>query len=317
MCGQRCGPLWVGDRLDHTRVDAVLPLTVGDLERFHILQRSMALFFKDRGTCWVVTPDTHLAAVRSRIQDALYRVIPETSIIPELGFYNVLRTIAGRSHRPTLGWSVQQLIKLAIAERVGTDFYLTLDADVICTKPVSRAQLVREGRAICRLRQADVIDQWPEWYEWAERVLGLPRSGVNRGVTPALFRTDAVLELQAHLAGRVSRRLQRLARCLPARSVTRDVLVSWRSYLLRSLPWTEYSLYDTFVEATGLFQKYHSVDERTTISGNSVWYRYMWPTWKPEESFSDGDDFYFSVVQSNQGFSVEEVWERVRPYLLG
>lgn len=41
----------------------------------------------------------------------------------------------------------------------------------------------------------------------------------------------------------------------------------------------------------------------------------MWPAWKPEESFSDGEDFFFSVVQSNQGFGVDEVWEKVRPYL--
>ena len=34
------------------------------------------------------------------------------------------------------GWLTQQIVKLAMAERVESDFYLTLDADVICTRTV-------------------------------------------------------------------------------------------------------------------------------------------------------------------------------------
>jgi hypothetical protein len=300
---------------DETKIDTVLPLTLGDYERSTILRRSLDLFFRDLGTCWVVTPDNQLAALQSRIQHPKYRVIPESLIVPELRFYNVVRTIVGRTHRPTQGWAVQQLVKLAIAERIQTEFYLTLDADVICTKPVTCAQLVRDGRAICRQRRADSINEWPQWYDWAERVLGLPRSGINRGVTPALLSTTAVLELQAHLESRVAGRLRRFASILPERAYLRNLLVSWRSYLLRHLPWTEYSLYDTFVEATGLLGRYHSTDERTTISGNCVWYRATWPTWRPELSFTDRGDFFFSVLQSNARLSVDDVWEKVRPYL--
>jgi hypothetical protein len=293
----------------------VLPLTRRDVDRFRILRTSLERFFRDLGTCWVVVPDREARSLAAEIGEPPYRVLPESRVIPELRFYNVLRALVGRSHRPTQGWSVQQLVKLAIADRVQTEFYLTLDADVICTRPVSCGQLIRGGRAVCRLRQRDVIDQWPEWYAWAERVLGLPASGVNRGVTPALLHTGSVLALHDWLAGRVSPPLQRLARGLPPGSLARTLLAGWRSYLLRTLPWTEYALYDTFVEATGRFDRHHSADERTTISGNSVWYRWMWPDWKPEESFTGRDDFYFSVVQSNQGFTVDEVWRRVAPYL--
>ena len=302
-------------RRNGAKIDAVLPLTLGDLERSAILRRSLDLFFQDLGTCWIVTPDRQFAALGSSFQDRRYRVIPESATIPELRFYNVVRTIVGRTHRPTLGWSVQQLVKLAIAERVETEFYLTLDADVICTKPVTCAQLVRGGRAICRQRTSGAVNEWPQWYEWAERVLGLPASGVNRGATPALLSTDAVLQLQAYLARRVAPRTKQLAAPLRPGSHLHNVLVSWRSYLLRHLPWTEYALYDTFVEATGLFERYHSTDERTTISGNSVWYRAAWPGWKPEESFTTRDDFFFSVLQSNARLNVEEIWDKVGLFL--
>jgi len=46
------------------------------------------------------------------------------------------------------GWYLQQLIKLAIAEHIKTDFYLTLDADVICVKPVYFSDLVKDGCAV-------------------------------------------------------------------------------------------------------------------------------------------------------------------------
>ncbi len=297
------------------RIDVVIPLTLHDYDRFKILQLSLDRFYHVPGTRWVVTRGDELDQVKARLTDDRYRVISEDSLIPELKFYNILRVLLGRTHAPTQGWFVMQLIHLAIAEIIPTEFYLTFDSDVVCTKPVHYSNLIKNGRAIPRYRQAEVIDPYPQWDEWAERVLGLPRLRINRGVTPELLNRAGVLALQHHLAGRVHPALRLLGNTLPKTSPVRSLLMSWRSYLLRNLPWIDTVLYDTFLEATGQFEKYHLMSEETTISGNSVWYRNMWPTWRPEESFTNREDFFFSVLQSNAMLSVLEVWERIRPFL--
>lgn len=294
-------------------IDLVIPLTLQDYERFKILHLSLDRFYRVPGTRWVVTRDKEFDEIKARLSGDGYRVISEDRLIPELKFYNRLRILFGRTHAPTLGWFVMQLVHLAVAEIIETEFYLTFDADVVCTKPVSYGDLIKDGRAIPRSRRDDVINPYPEWDEWAERVLGLPRLRINHGVTPELLNKAGVVALQRYLADRVHPGLRLVANALPKRA--RNLLVSWRSYLLRNLPWIDTVLYDTFLEATGQFEKYHLLSQGSTIAGNSVWYRNMWPAWRPEESFTDREDFFFSVLQSNAGLTVEEVWERIRPFL--
>ena len=60
------------------------------------------------------------------------------------------------------GWYRQQLIKLAAANLVNTEFFLTLDADVILCKPLRLENLVRSGRAL--LHPAD-RHKHTNWWE--------------------------------------------------------------------------------------------------------------------------------------------------------
>lgn len=293
-------------------IDAVLPLTAGDVERARILLRSLERFFVDLGTCWVVAPDADLDVIRTAVHDRRCRVVAESAVIPELGFYNWMRRTVGRSHAPVPGWHVQQLVKLAIADRIDSPFYLTLDADVICTRTVRFADLIQDGRAIADRHPHDIHAQW---YGWAERVLGRRRSGWTHGVTPALLSRAAVLLLQRCLEGRVHPVLRGLARLMPRSSLPAAILAGWRSYLLRNLPWTEYALYNTFLEATGRYTDYHIDGGRTRLYGNSVWQKDQFPSWDPGKSFLGDRTFFFSVVQSNGGPSAEEVWNKVRAYL--
>jgi len=226
------------------KIDAVLPLTVRDYERSEIVRKSLERFFKDLGTCWVVTPDREFNIIKSRIAGGKYQIIPQSTIIPELKFYKRVRRIPG--------WYWQQLIKLAIIPKIETTSYVTLDADVICTRELTAADIMRDGRASCTRYRSHIHG---EWYLWAERVLGLPRSGLVHGVTPALLSKEAVLHLQHHLSHRVHPVLRSLGALVAERPLLRDVLGSWRSYLLRNLPWTEYALYNTFLEANGSFQE--------------------------------------------------------------
>jgi Family of unknown function (DUF6492) len=289
------------------RLDAVLPLTASDAGRAQLLFRTLDEFFPPLGTCHVVVPDADVAAVRPRVPHPGYELVAESDVIPEIGWFRTTARVRGRLHLvgpPVHGWFVQQLVKLAIADRVATPFYVTLDADVLCLRPTAYDDLVRAGRAVVQTAPPN----HPEWNDDAERVLRLPRSPRQFGVTPAILSRDVVGALARHLERRVDRRLRRLAPQLPSR-VPRDIAASWRSFLFRHLPWTEYAVYFTFAEQTGLFERYHVHGGEDAIYGNSVWIESQFDDWQPT------DDHPFSVVQSATRVSPDRVAEKVEPYL--
>jgi hypothetical protein len=260
-------------------IDAVLPVTRADAPRARLLARSLERFLEPLATCHVVAPDVDVEAVRAALPGDRYDVVPESDVVPEIGWFRATAALRARLHLvgpPVHGWFVQQLVKLAIAERVATPFYLTLDADVVCVRPTSYDDLVRDGRALVQLSPPN----HPEWNDDAERVLALPRSGRQYGVTPAVLARAGVLELVRHLERRVDPRLRRLGRHLP-RGRGRDVAASWRSFLVRNLPWTEYALYMTFLEATGRFDRHHLLAGEDALYANAVWMESQFEAWDP------------------------------------
>jgi len=294
-------------------IDAILPLTATDAPRAQILFRSLARFFEPLGTCYVVAPDADVAAVRAKVPRERFVVVHESDVVPEIGYFRKtaqLRTRLRLVGPPLHGWFVQQLIKLAIAEHVATPFYLTLDADVICVRPTRYDDLVLDGRALMQT----TTPNHPEWNDDAERVLALPRSGRQYGVTPAVLSAAAVAELARHLEERVDPRLRRLAQQLPPfrAQLARDVLASWRSFLLRKLPWTEYALYYTFLEHTGALDTYHVHGGLDAVYSNCVWIEGEFDEWDPAADVA-GATFRFSIVQSATRIPAEQVWSRVAP----
>lgn len=286
------------------RIEAVLPLTLADLDRFRILDRSLDRFFPGL-SCWVVTPDRDHSRVSSAVTGSRYRVLPESAIVPERSWY-----------RKTRPWFIQQLIKLAAPEFVEADFYITLDADLICIREVRIDELFKEGRAITNVTPED----WhPEWYAWAERVLGLRRSGVAHGVTPVVYSVAGMRLMHRHLEARTSRWRRAFATVAGRGSRIHDHLAGWRSYLLRSTPWTEQSLYFTFLEANGLFDRYHHYGGVDSIySGSrSLWYGADIERFDAEAVFTSPDESFFIVVQSNTGIPADIVWNKVRHFLDG
>lgn len=307
--------------INSQQLDAVLPLTLKDYDRFTILHKSIELFCPGLiRTCWIVTPDQDFAEINNRIDDGKYQVISESSLVPEFKLFS-----------KTGGWYKQQVIKLAIAQKIVTEFYLTLDADVICVKPVVFSDLVKNGKALCYALKTDIF---PEWYKGSERVLHLKRSGRFHNVTPTILSKEAVIQLQNHLSNlsnlssnpqlnsySKSKKikillLKALSFILSKKSKTSKLLNSWKSYLLRNLPWTEYALYYTYLEATNLFDKYHILADTCIYSTNkSIWAKDDIASWKAEECFTGERDFFFCIAQSNTQISPREVWNKVRIYL--
>lgn len=307
--------------MNSQKIDAVLPLTLNDYERFGILYKSLKLFFKDLRRLWVVVPDKEFNEIKSLLtgKDEKVLIIPEAKVVPEF-----------RIFRRTSGWFKQQLIKIAIAEKIETEFYLTLDSDVICVKPTSFSDLVKNGLAPC-YRAKNIAK--PSWYEWTERVLGFQAPAWRHNLTPAILNKEAMLKLEEYLSQRALKiplsfedfkiegrkdLLLLISNFLCRIPVIKRKFTNWRVYLLRSLPWTEYALYYCFLEEMSLFEKYHYQSENPissieqTIRRNN---KENFVSWNPAAIFNKDTSYFFVVIQSNTGISSSEIWEKVHTYL--
>ncbi len=303
------------DQQAANKFDAVLPLALRDFERFRILHASLSRASEDMGTCWIVTPDQEYPALAAKVSGKNYRVVPESRIVPEF-----------RSFPSVEGWYKQQMIKIAIAAEIKTEFYLTLDADLFCTRPLRYSDLVQDGRAPCFVGQHG---KYPEWYGWAERVLKLPWPGEFHNVTPAVLSRAAMLKMQRHLSelagnregiSENERRSSKLG--FSAQRLWNGWFSNarqqrpWAVYLLGNLPWTEYSLYYTFLEATGQFEKYHVRSESCLYSKDRcLWTTDQVDTWDPWTKAGEDDPAFFLVIQSNTGIDPRLVWQKLQPLL--
>ena len=282
------------------KLDAVLPLTLRDAPRARILVESLRVFFPRLGTLWVVVPDDAVSAVATLLHGPPVRVISETRVLPELPFYRrAFRASVAFRRRPQ-GWFLQQLIKMSGPDFVDSEHYLTFDSDVICTRPIEPENLIVAGRSVCQRSRDDIH---ADWYAWAERLLGMKRSGFRHGVTPLLYSREGMSALHRFLEGRVHP-LLRMAGA-----------GGWRGLLLRQTPWAEHTLYYTFLEATGQFERHHLENLGRALCDRSVWAKGEFESWRAEPAFA-ADGPFFCLVQSWLGIPPSTVWERVGPHLV-
>ncbi len=298
-------------------LDAVLPLTLGDVARADLLLESLAQNFSGLRRIWVVCPDAQHAEIAARYAK---RQLPfelcvesELKVVPE--FALKLRQS---------GWFRQQMIKLAIFERIESDFYLTFDADVVCVRPVSVEHLVGSGLGACFLIKQNEYDYW---YKRVERVLRVraPRRGVMHSVTPALLHRGAVNELRCNLEEKIARSEYSHGlrgwkqRWYLSGSRMRAEYAAWRVYLMAARPWTEYALYYTFLEANGSFERYHYYAPHSIYDiERSLWHatnNELPADWDPAPAFSGDGPPWFLVAQSNTGISAEIIRNKLEPLL--
>jgi hypothetical protein len=297
-------------------MDAVLPILRKDFERANLLFRSLLQNFRDLGTLFLVTREAELGAMRALTRSLPrrldVRVESEFTIAPEL-----------RLTRSD-GWYRQQLVKLAIAGHVTSDLYLTLDADVVCTRSVSAADLAPGARGLCHVLNED---SHPLWYQRSLKVLGLPavRTGILHNVTPAVLHRGAVRELAEFFAERARSKsyapgLRGIRQALTlglARALGGRPYEPWRVMLAAGVPWTEYSLYYSFLEATGNFDRFHVESPHCIYDvERSVWYRERtsFGDWDPAPCFVGSGPPWFVVVQSNTGLEPRRVEAKFAPY---
>jgi len=304
------------------RISMVLPLGPGnaDHKRLFIGLASLARFFDVAGSLeelLIVTPRSDVALLRRMLDErgeqpaagAGYRrllertrVASDHSLVPEFS--------ALRGARRVAGYTKQQVVKLAAAFHVRTDWYLTLDADVVCFREVGFEQLVRGGRGIATM---STVGKHRDWLAWAGGVLRTalhkePAETPILGVTPSLLHAPTVRAMAKHIA----------ELHVPKRGANwRAALCSWPHFV------GEYALYYTYLWKMQLFDGLYDANaaDGTYLShGFSAWSSKEWASFDPKKTFGaqpPPPPGYFIVLQSRGSkIGPEVVWRKIGPFIV-
>jgi len=260
---------------DRPTMTMVLTLTLDDAHRALLLLGSLKEF-ECRETSiirevLVVVPDSQ--AIALNVLESSH-ACPEISIIYEsLLFDGMLRASWNK-------YAVQMAIKLLVASHVVTNFYITLDADVIVVGRLLAEQLLPRGKAMFVPEPRSVH---PHWWLGSSMILGLDNHSFENstfGVTPAVLSTFGAQVATASLNYRFKE-------------------VDWQHVWLESwndgLWWSEYSLYRLSLDARGLFTALHALPGSSALC-NAVWFQDQLP-WDSAKAFHS-PHCTFSLVQS-------------------
>mmetsp|Transcript_233 Transcript_233/g.464 ORF Transcript_233/g.464 Transcript_233/m.464 type:complete len:388 (+) Transcript_233:127-1290(+) len=278
----------------------VLPIVESDLPRLNILDMSFNKFFNFSRVCEIVMIgiDQQYPRVLELVKQLHFpkytkiRLVNESDVVPEF-----------RRFPDTPNWIRQQIIKLAIAEKIKTKFYMCMDCDMLCVKPCGVDDLFEGEKGKTNMSPKDHLEtSMGHWWDGAAKVLDMkiPDRYENRfGVTPAILSTDIALKLREHLELRFN--------------------IPWRQHLIDRIwdSWTEYCVYSTFAMASDLFDRYHmtTFDAVYKKFELSVWYEGMFATWPLDRVFDPKEPGCFAVVQSNTKIDASRTKEKVLKYI--
>ena len=152
------------------------------------------------------------------------------------------------------------------------------------------------------------------------RTLRMPRSTFgdqlhSMGVTPQMLSTDVV----AQLAHYIESQLVHQQTCSGGWTAP---TATWRAFLLREQyesiacrerggAYTEYELYWAFAQHMRQWDRYHTHAYLQNANA-SVWLANEFSSWDPCPEPVELRYKFWAVVQSQQGISADQVWERLR-----
>jgi hypothetical protein len=263
-------------------IDCVLPIVEKDFDRFLNLRACLDKFNNLDGDIHIILSDNQIEKARPLFTGKQkYIIHSENSII--------------ESHNKLDGWWKQQLIKMAMYEFVKTDFYLTLDCDVLIVQPLTIDKLINNNKGI--VEYVSWRDWQIEYYRFCKKLMQFncqPMNHVN--VTPFLFNRNLMKFVIDQIKIKATNQ-------------------SWQSYLANNVGWTEYSLYYSIAWKEKEWDKYHVCrPDRYSWFGNCVWKKPTWDNWKASNSFNQSI-FLYTIIQSNTGIAGNEIWERIKSYV--
>ncbi|SHI61684.1 DUF6492 family protein [Aquimarina spongiae] len=242
-------------------------------------------------------------------------IIPEYEFIyfdPEdLGLSNFRyrvfgdKEVIGKQHHIG-GWYKQQLIKLAIAGVVTSDYFLTLDADVILCNPISYKDFFQEGKPII---QKELYSYHIRWWQSTAALLHydikFDPKGYCPGVTPAVLSKELVIKMVYHL-----------------RKHFNDS--DWMGSLCRNLKhpyeasWTEYCLYWLFIMQEHNLSSLYCTNPDRILLGKSIWSDGEFHNMKGNigSQLFEYKNHIFSIVQSNlNDLNFAELKKELTPFI--
>ena len=169
-------------------ITLVLALHKNDFERALVLFDSLRLHQNDCiHTLIMLVPDLQLNFITSTFDwSSLFLfpvyIYPDSLLIDD--------DILANSYP----YAIQMSLKLLVAKIVQTDFYLTLDADVIFLQPLNSSMLIVNNKGI--YEHEPRLLHHPEWWTGSEHLLNITHdnpSDQGFSVTPALLSTQGSL----------------------------------------------------------------------------------------------------------------------------
>lgn len=276
-------------------MEAVLPLKISgdwsdhDLTRARILLYSLETFWRGTGRLRLNViareQDTDVLA-QAFVSDVIdIAIVPELEVVPELAEFP-------NAH----GWYKQQVIKLAAHKLVQSDIFLTLDADLVCSKSFDEATFLLGGRLLADWEPRDVH---PDWWRDSAHVLGIDPILEGQGIkpTPVILSTAHCREMMSFLDGRSNK--------------------SAHTFLLGSKGWTEFTLYNNFLDMTGQMAATYLTAEEMKAGRHAVrsWAcfssRQEFDRWTPSAAFDAKSPGHFMVCNSSTRIDPKEIWQKL------
>ncbi|WP_380786292.1 DUF6492 family protein [Sphingomonas sp. R86521] len=200
-------------------------------------------------------------------------------------------------------WHRQQIIKLAAAGLIDTEYFMVFDPDVFALRAFDEATLLPGGKALTHYQpRAREARYWEA-------------SGTLLGQDPHLER-DAIWWTPALLSATICRSLHH--------RLEEQHGEPWMRVLLSRymVDWTEYTLYWLNAEREGLLDRFHTPPAPgmpELHADESVWFAgrdgHGLDRWDAAKHMGDEGKGLFAVVQSNTRISPQAVAAKLAPFM--
>ena len=219
---------------DDERITLVLPLTINDITRGFVLLESLSHLDNTVVKEFLIfVPPLHLDFVQKLLGESVRSLSFPVVIASE----RVLLDSLSIDTTGVYPYAIQMALKLLSSLVISTDFYMTLDADVISLRPFVYKNIIDSQRRAIYDHEAR-FGVHPLWWEGSESYLNIhPKEGYDVssqgfGVTPALLSTyGAQLTINKIVQDSLS-------------SSNENPLEQWlRDFGQSGVIWSEYTLY--------------------------------------------------------------------------
>lgn len=280
-------------------ISALIVSSNKDLPAFRRLQHSLMTYGNTSEIQLViVVPSQDMAGFAKAVTYPNAVLLTDDDVVPgigELDFSNYA-VLKGSRLVSREGWMRQQLVKLGAHRVVRTEHYVILDSDNLALTPMGFKDFVPDGQRSLTNIGKDMrrIGQFGRWWTWAVDALGASIEQPEFGVTPAIFSRTIVASMLDFIEHRYRG--------------------AWARVLVEQVnEWTEYGLYYTFAETSGLFDEFH-VACTGRLYSYVLWAKYDWDSFDLELLFKQSHSL-FSIVQSIKNLPSDAIDMIVYPHI--